>query len=225
MGEVTIEQLECYGATSTVARIQWATMRWHSGAPPCYAEFVDVVETAVAQICNELARDPQMHYGQKEDHITYGLVGRLKVFGFHAAFDTTVGGHCDVVVKWNDDLIWLAEAKHYTSNSWLWKGYQQLSSRYSTGEPRGSRGGMLIYCSKPRTDLLMESWKGYMLDQCSDFVFEPKPDRLANAFSSHAVSNRTGVAEVVTHFPVSIYFEPLDRPKKPRKKASKKAIR
>ncbi|CAP02632.1 hypothetical protein ABSDF3363 [Acinetobacter baumannii SDF] len=39
---------------------------------------------------------------------------------------------------------WLAEAKIWSSNSYLNEGYLQLTERYSKGEKKNNHGGMFI---------------------------------------------------------------------------------
>lgn len=211
MTEVTYEGMEAFAATSVPRMVRFRAMVW-SQRRPSYDEFVETVDMAVSYSCNEMARNPQLVQGHSEDQLTLRIVSGLDHLGLDARFDSTTGGHCDVTVQFGD-YLWLAEAKINTDTGWLWKGFQQLTTRYSTGEPGGSHGGMLIYCFNARTDKQMEIWRERLTKEDSGIRLEDESKYVAAAFRSRSISDRTGVELNVLHVPVSLLFEPRDRPK------------
>ncbi len=208
MKDVTLDAMETHAATSVARQVRYNIMTW-AAAKPTYNEFVQTVQMAVTYSCNEMSLNPQLVQGHKEDQLTNMIVSGLKHMGFDARFDTTIGGHCDVTVE-QSDYSWLAEAKIHKGNKWLWQGYKQLTTRYSPGTPGSRYGGMLIYCFKPRTDLLMQKWQERLVAEDSSIQISLDSSYVAAAFRSDAVSRRTGEVLSVLHVPVSLLFEPQD---------------
>jgi hypothetical protein len=224
VGEVTLEAMKVHAATSPARGLRFMAMCWESGEPPTYAEFVDAVQQATAFACNDMARNPKLHASKSEDELTDVIAGILRAYGFEASFDSMVGGHCDLKVSRHEDFLWLAEAKKHTGHSWLWQGYQQLSTRYQPGDPNSSHGGMLIYCFKPDTVKQMASWKAYMASKNPALVFPAGGSgRLAGMFLSEHFSPRSGLPQLVLHYPVALYFSPADKKATSAKKVAVKS--
>ena len=217
--------MEAFAATSLSRTVRYRALVWPQAAP-AYADFVETVQMAVSYTCNDLSSNPQLVQDHSEDQLTLRVVSGLKHLGLEASFETVTGGHCDVTVCFGD-YYWLAEAKIHTDTGWLWSGYQQLVTRYNTGDPNSRFGGMLIYCFKPRTDRLMTSWQERMHKEDPDIAFHPSGEYVAAAFRSLAPSVRTGIELDILHTPVSLLFEPQDKPSKRttsiKKRASKNA--
>lgn len=177
---------------------------------PDHAAFVRLVEKAIDWIAQELSRNPELHKDQTEDELTIQVVNMLKAMTFTASHDTKVGGHCDVSVEYKFELLWLAEAKIFDSDySWLFKGFQQLNSRYSTGNPDQNAGGMIIYSFKERVDRMMVRWSEYLETNLPGIVVKVCPDNVLCRRSSHT-HIRTGLPYKVRHVPISLYFKPED---------------
>jgi hypothetical protein len=232
VGEVTQRDMEVHAASSAARGIRLRVIQWGSGDPPSYDEFVEKVQLATALSCNLLGTNPKLKQTKKEDELTEFVIAHMLGLGFDARLDTMVGGHCDMVVTFNGDYKWLAEAKIYTSHSWVWQGYQQLATRYQPGDPYSSSGGMLIYCFKPDTVTQMRQWQSYMQSQDSALLF-PSGQVLpiAGMFYSQHGSPRTGLAQKVAHFAVPLNWAPAKKAKKAKAKkgvvkkgAAKKAV-
>lgn len=222
MGEITQRDMEVHAASSMARGIRYRVIQWGSGDPPSYYEFVEKVQLATALSCNLLATNPKLQQNKKEDELTEFVIAYMLGLGFDARLDSMVGGHCDMVVTFNGDYKWLAEAKINTCNSWVWQGYQQLATRYQPGDPNSRCGGMLIYCFKPDTVSQMVDWKTYMESQDPTVVF-PSGQHLpiAGIFYSRHVSTRTGLDQTVAHFAVPLNWAPANKAKK---SAVKKAV-
>src|SRR5207237_9369382 len=93
------------------------------------------------------------------DAITLQVCSMLNMAGFQASHDDDVGGHCDIVVKGTDLFLWLAEAKEHSDYTWLDKGFQQLSTRYSTGVKGQDHGEVLVYCYNQNAKAMLSKWR------------------------------------------------------------------
>ncbi|MCU1176660.1 histone H1-like repetitive region-containing protein [Stenotrophomonas maltophilia] len=224
--------MEVHAASSAARGIRYRVIQWSSGDPPGYDEFVEKVQLATALSCNLLGTNPKLKQTKKEDELTEFVIAHMLGLGFDARLDSMVGGHCDMVVSFNGDYKWLAEAKIYKSHSWVWQGYQQLATRYQPGDPYSSGGGMLIYCFKPDTVAQMLKWQRYMKSQDSALLF-PSGQVLpiAGMFYSQHGSPRSGLAQTVAHFAVPLNWAPATKAKKTKakkgagkKSATKKAV-
>lgn len=222
MGEVTQRDLEVHAASSAARGLRFRVMQWGAGDPPDYSEFVEKVQLATALSCNLLGTNPKLQQNKKEDELTEFVIAYMMGLGFDARFDSMIGGHCDMVVSFNDDYKWLAEAKIYTNHSWVWQGYQQLATRYQPGNPNNSYGGMLIYCFKPNTTAQMVEWQNYMKSQDSELLFPTGPVLpIAGLFYSQHDSARTGLAQTVAHFAVPLNWAPATKATKTTKTSAK----
>lgn len=212
MAELTLQDVERHAASSKPRGLRWVAVHWSVGITPSYEEFVDVAQEATALACNALARNPKLHAKKSEDELTDFIVCYVQAMGFDARLDSMIGGHCDLVFTLNDEFFWLAEAKKYTSHSWVWQGYQQLATRYLPGGPNYSRGGMLIYCFAPDTIAQMATWQAYMNEQDPALVFPGGgPTHLAGMFLSQHISPRTGLQQTVLHYPVALNWAPATK--------------
>lgn len=210
MEEVTLGLLERVSSTAIDRHIRFKLMYWLA-VRPTYAEFVEVVQRGIAWTCADMERNPELLMDHSEDQLSIRVVSGLRHLGFDAEFEAKTGGHCDITVQYVHDYVWLGEAKILTDNGWLWKGFQQLTTRYSTGTYTGNEGGMLIYCKKPRTADLMNTWATRIQQEIAEATFEPRSDLAVGAFLSTTTSERTGLPFNVVHFPVSLWFDPQDR--------------
>ncbi|WP_313419419.1 hypothetical protein [Stenotrophomonas sp.] len=177
-----------------------------------YADFADLVERAVSWSAAQLSENPKELASLDENGLTYQFVRSLRNMAFDASLDATVGGHCDLVVKYGDRYMWLAEAKIYTGYKWLAKGYLQLTTRYSTGEEGQDRGGLLIYFKKGNAPLIMREWSRQLVARKSrrngaGIRVAPSAPPAAS-FMSIQEHYRSGREDRVKHFAVSIVWEP-----------------
>jgi hypothetical protein len=148
----------------------------------------------------------------------------LRAMGFNATHDTYVRGHCDIVLEGKNGFLWLAEAKIHRDYAWLLKGLDQLSTRYSTGGPGQDAGTLIIYCKRPRIDKLMVDWQQYLQTHYPKIKMLPCREN-PNVFVSAHVHIGTGAKFRIRHVPVSLYFDPKDRPQKVNQSRLKKKAR
>lgn len=175
-----------------------------------YQRFVELVDKALDWIAQELSRNPELHKKQSEDQLTIQVVSLLRAMTFTAHHETKVGGHCDVVIEYKFEFLWLGEAKIFDSDySWLFKGFEQLNTRYSTGNPNQNSGGMIIYSFKDRIDRMMKRWMDHLEENFSDIAIEDCPVNQLAKISTHP-HKRTGLKYRVRHVPISLYFDPQD---------------
>lgn len=177
-----------------------------------YANFSDLVQRAVSWSAAQLSENPKELAGLDENGLTYQFVKSLRRMAFEATLDATVGGHCDLVVRYGDRYMWLAEAKIYTGYKWLAKGYLQLTTRYATGEEGQDRGGLLIYFKKGNAPDVMREWSKQLVARKSkrngaEVAVVPSAPP-ASSFSSTQKHYRSGRDYQVKHFAVSIVWEP-----------------
>jgi len=177
-----------------------------------YADFADLVERALAWGAAQMSENPKEISGLNENALTYQLVKSLRSIAFDAALDATVGGHCDLVVRYGDRYLWLAEAKIYSGYKWLAKGYLQLTTRYSTGAENQDRGGLIIYFKSGDIMGVMSEWStqlAAMKSSRNGAAVSVAPASLpSGSLVSTQSHHRSGRAYVVKHVPISIVWDP-----------------
>lgn len=187
-----------------------------------YQAFADKVEEAIDGILDRMAENPQLRLNKSEDELTVEIIDNLRTMGVEATLTSTVGGHCDVVVRGKRNFAWLGEAKIDHDLPWILKGYRQLFTRYSTGQDDQNRGGLIIYVRKPRADIVLADWKAELAaNEPSSSTLDCPKRRLA--FLSDQTHPRTGAAYRVRHVATSLFFEPQDRQASPPKRAGRPA--
>jgi len=210
-GRVTSRDLKLIHAAhpATLIAIEWGekvTLQNHS-----YLDFVDFVHRGIAYAACEMSQNPKGAKVRDENDLTREVVGYLRTMGFDAEFDATVGGHADVVVKFGD-YQWIGEAKIFTSVPWLYKGYLQLLTRYSTGMVDQDCGGMLIYIKTGSCPDKMEDWKKrlgeYVNKKAGSGATISTLDKPAMAFESAQKHRRSGRNYRVTHVPFLLTWDP-----------------
>ncbi len=177
-----------------------------------------IVEDAVDHLATEFAATPHHRKDRDEDGLTIDVVTGLKLLGMQATHDEDIGGHCDIVVRSKDDFLWLAEAKIHSAYDWLAKGYQQITTRYSTGLPGQDAGALVIYCKAENVKGIMEKWQGHFSEAFPDAkisVCEKTP----LAFISTCTHPRSGLAFRIRHIPISVWHDPKDGEARKRKAA------
>lgn len=172
-----------------------------------HGERLTWVEKAIDHVAQELARTPQYRQERGEDDLSTDLVSLLKIMGFQASHDTAYGGHCDIVIEGRDNFLWLGEAKIHTGYDWLYKGFEQLDTRYATAMPGQDAGGMIIYSFNRRADQLMEKWKAHLQEKRAGIDTTACPVNPLAFVSSHP-HERTGRQFRVRHVPIPLWFDP-----------------
>jgi hypothetical protein len=138
------------------------------------------------------------------------------MLGYNADHDLKHRGHVDLIVR-RDNLKWIGEAKKYSDNNYLWQGFQQLVTRYTTGDFNQNHGGLLIYIFDEDAKSIMEKWQTYLrnknLSDYSDRVCEPRNSSFISSHK-HEVS---GYSFYVKHIPVLLHHAPKDKSGQRRK--------
>lgn len=188
-----------------------------------YEDFVGVLNRAIDYIASNMARNPDDNGKLTENQLTIRIVENLQNLTFSARHDLKVGGHCDIVVEWGDTGLWLAEAKIFKGDyGWIYKGFQQLSTRYATGAANQNSGGILIYILPPNAREIMEKWKAKLVQERPRIIINAcGVDPLA-IVSEHE-HERSGLTLTVRHKPFLLNFSPQDRKRKSRRRQAERA--
>ena len=201
-------------ASTTPAKICLELSVLHLQNDP-YRAFVGLVARGLDFSIQCMARDKNVLQGLSEDQLTVVLLGPLKGMTFDASHDTNTGGHCDVVIDGPDEMLWLGEAKKYTSYTKLLGGFRQLMDRYATGTPQQSDGGMIIYSFEASTNEIMAQWRSY-LEEAETIQITDVPTRPLEFISTRAHVG-TGQPITVRHTPVVLFHRPTDTEKPPKR--------
>ncbi|MER9880450.1 hypothetical protein [Mesorhizobium sp. M0118] len=165
------------------------------------------VDTAIDHIAQDFARTPKERQGRSEDSLTIDVVTSLRSMGFQASHDTTVGGHCDVVIEGRNNFLWLGEAKIHRSYDWLLQGFNQLDSRYATASKYQDHGGIIIYCYDGRADKIMDEWAVRLKQARPDVEVNDRAHEELFFTSAH-LHSRTGRPYRVRHVPIALQWKP-----------------
>jgi hypothetical protein len=172
-----------------------------------YEAFASAVEDAVEWAVQQMHRNPQAKQNLSEDQLTLEIVTNLKAMSFNASHDALIGGHGDIVVEGNNSYLWIGEAKIYSSYSWLLAGFDQLSTRYSTGSNGETRGGLIIYIKKPLINKIMSTWRARLKAARACVSIEECKENPLAFFSRHP-HQRTGLDFRIRHIPVALHYAP-----------------
>lgn len=171
---------------------------------------VNAIQRSVDFACNNLIKHRNKKDEDDEDGLTIQVCNMLTHSGIEAIHNASVGGHCDVVIKAKSDFLWLAEAKKHSNYAWLDKGFKQLTTRYSTGNPGQNHGEILIYCFVQDAKSMLEKWKDELTDR-NPYV-QVSEDEISNSltFQSNHKHECSGLDFYVRHKVVSFYWDPKD---------------
>lgn len=172
---------------------------------------VNAIQRSVDFACNKLVKHRNKKDKDDEDGLTVQICDMLVHSGIEAIHNASVGGHCDVVIKAKSDFLWLAEAKKHSDYTWLNKGFKQLSTRYSTGNPGQDHGEILIYCFVQDAKSMLEKWKDELVFR-NPYVLVSE-DGIGNSltFQSKHKHECSGLEFYVRHKVVSLYWDPKDK--------------
>ena len=171
----------------------------------------------IDKVISQIQENPGVRQQDNEDRLTIEIVDQLRSLGHEASHDTKIGGHADIVVRKND-FLWLGEAKIYKDNNNLWEGFQQLLTRYSTGDSNQENSGLLIYIRAQKdASSIMQKWQKYLLGQSlPELSVRPCKMRRLAFISTHK-HERSGQPFHVRHIPVMLLFDPKDKSGRDRK--------
>lgn len=194
------------GAVEGPDALRLALFNWKFKRPS-YEDWSSLVEEAVSYEVSRISLRKADLQDLDEDGITAVLIIALEAMGL-AASSARVNGNCDVTFSYNNEYLWIAEAKIFTGVAHVWGGYLQLTSRYASGLPDHNRGGVLLYCLKGEASGLLEEWRASLAAQVADSDARPSPYPLS--FLSSAGVAATGLLMQLTHFAFPLYHEPME---------------
>ncbi|KJS15553.1 MAG: hypothetical protein VR78_08830 [Hoeflea sp. BRH_c9] len=169
-----------------------------------------LVERAIDWCGLQIVENRHLKQDLGEDALTIEIVHMLKGMGYDAEHDTQIGGHCDVIVRGKRDFLWIGEAKIHKDYDWLLKGYEQLDSRYSTGQPGQDTGEIIIFSYNERIDKVVAKWIEHLIAKRPDVsVSVSESDKLVH-YSLHQHPG-TGRTFKVRHKPINLYWRPMDK--------------
>lgn len=180
-----------------------------------HAARVAAVQAAVDFACNQLEQHKHKKQGGdkkgiSEDELTLQICEMLVMSGFQAEHDADIGGHCDIVIKGRDLFLWLAEAKKHDGYDWLDKGFQQLSTRYSTGMAGQDHGEVLIFCYSRNAKKMLENWRIQLAAKNPSVQTMACSSGNPLLFHSRHKHEASGLDFHVRHKAVALYWNPKD---------------
>jgi hypothetical protein len=171
---------------------------------------LQAVQKGVDFACNELEQNKHKKQGYGEDALTLEVCSMLRMLGFQASHDDDVGGHCDIVIKGNESFLWLAEAKKHSDYAWLDKGFQQLSTRYSTGVNGQDHGEVLLYCFNQNAKAMLKKWREELKARNDGVTTQDTACGNPLLFCSIHQHAASGLDFHVRHKAVALYWDPKD---------------
>lgn len=203
--ETTLHDLRLMARDSTPMLIMFDLLEADS-----YSKKLSCVERGVDFAIQEMIKVRHLYQGMTEDQLTNSLINVLLGMGFKPTHDTQIGGHCDIVIQFDDGFLWIGEAKIHGAYEWLLKGFNQLDSRYSTGMPGQDSGDLIIFVFEERIDRVMEKWAEKLSAERPDVTMKTCERNPTRRISSHR-HERTGLPFRTRHIPVSLHFAPRDK--------------
>lgn len=159
----------------------------------------------------------KMKYEFGEDALTLHLMALLEdeTLGFKASHEVNERGHCDITLNFAN-FTWHGEAKKHTSGyAYLFKGYGQLTERYSTGTVHAQSGGLIIYTDNASCKNMIDKWKKHVEKSAprihlhKDFSVKVCPQNSLVLISNHT-HTVSGLEYEVLHYPINFYHKPAD---------------
>lgn len=203
--EISLKVLKMMAANSTPTMINLDRL-----VAVEYQDQLCLVERAIDWCGLQIVENRHLKQEMGEDALTIEIVHMLKGMGYDAEHDTQIGGHCDVIVRGKRDFLWIGEAKIHKDYDWLLKGYEQLDSRYSTGQPGQDAGELIIFSRNERIDKVMDKWITHLTESRRDVTVSLSESDELIRYTLHKHPG-TGRPFKVRHKPINLYWRPMDR--------------
>jgi hypothetical protein len=174
-----------------------------------YDEFIEALYQDFDCIITLIQENAELRQEDSEDRLTIDIKNQLNCMGYSASHETKHGGHTDLLIR-KCNYIWIGEAKIHSGYDYLWKGFLQLSTRYSTGDIDQMNGGMIIYIFNKNTRSVMEKWQNHLKENHPSCDIKACEKRPLAFFSTH-IHEKSGNPFLIRHMPVMLYFDPKDR--------------
>lgn len=159
----------------------------------------------------------KMGFDLTEDQLTLHLLGIIDndFIGIKAYHEVNQRGHCDITIQLAD-YTWHGEAKKHSSGySYLFKGYSQLTERYSTGTVDSASGGVIIYTKNKRCSNVMQEYIAYLSKNApkihaSGAINIQQCNKNPLVFYSNHKHTVTNLDYEVIHYPINLHHEPKE---------------
>ncbi|KAB8311176.1 hypothetical protein EH227_04740 [Rouxiella chamberiensis] len=180
-----------------------------------FKEFIRLLLDSAVKNLEENAN--KVGFDLSEDQLTIYLLGIINnpFLGVLACHEVNQRGHCDITIKL-DNYTWHGEAKkHSSAYSYLFKGYTQLTERYSTGTVDSASGGVIIYTKNRLCHDVMKSYVSYVekgapkIHASKTISISACPNNPLVYYSTHE-HTLTKLSYEVIHYPVNLYHNPQD---------------
>lgn len=195
-----------------ITRIQFALKSYDNFCEYVRAE-IDYAVSSLQQNANKIT------FALSEDQLTLYLLGPIKargnLVGLDASHETNSRGHCDISIRFGG-YVWHGEAKKHSSYSYIFKGYAQLTERYSTGAANDSSGAVIIYTKNKSCRDMMRTWRDFLCKNAPRIHYNninvsvspcTKNPLVFYSIHTHTIS---GLDYKVMHYPVMLHHKPVD---------------
>ncbi len=178
-----------------------------------YQQFIDLLYKDLDEIISLMQENPELYSRDSEDRSTISIVHSLKLKGYDASHESKIGGHADISVRGKSNHLWLGEAKNHSSYQHLFDGFQQLTTRYTTGQQYQDQGAVLIYIKKTKKSAdVISAWKKNLSErEIENLKFIDSDVRKEHVFFTTHTCARTGRELTVRHIGICLYFQPRDQ--------------
>jgi hypothetical protein len=156
--------------------------------------------------------NPELREDDGEDRLSIELISILRAMNYDAEHEPKIGGHCDITVRGQQNFLWIGEAKIHKDYDYLYKGFQQLTTRYSTGDVGQNCGGLIVYIRNKDAKSVVANWRTHLENQKLDeYIHHDCAKRPELNFYSAHKHDRSGLPFHVRHIAVLLRFDPRDR--------------
>ncbi|WP_235608086.1 hypothetical protein [Cronobacter sakazakii] len=182
-----------------------------------YSNFSNLIRKELDYAISKLEQNGnKITFDLSEDQLTLYLLSYIenRYLGLEASHEKNQRGHCDISITLAD-YTWHGEAKKHSSYLYLFKGYAQLTERYSTGTVNSSSGGLIIYTKNASCLDMMSMWKAY-LSKNACRIHACKEIKITNChknplvFYSNHLHTVSKLDYQVVHYPVVLHHKPVD---------------
>jgi hypothetical protein len=197
--------------------------------PNTYSKFVDTLYQDIDNIVDNFQSNPQYYQKDSEDKLTHEICNYLRGYGYNALHGLTSGGQTDLIVKSYppNNYQWIGEAKIHSSYEYLYQGFLQLTTRYSSGVEYQRNGGLLIYIRTSNAKSTMDKWQQELLKmmeiQSIEITIKSCSKNILAFISSHT-HHSSGLPFEVRHIPIVLHYSPQDKSAMLNQKRKNKAL-
>lgn len=177
-----------------------------------YEDFAKLIDEVLVEGIHHMELNPQHQQNRREEALTDSLLQHVIALGLDASAETSVGGHCDVIIRHTPKRwLWLGESKIHSDYNHLRGGMNQLLYRYGNANGCSSHGALIIFIYNKKATKVINEWKKKLIEYPDTDEIIPSQQRPAFCFSSHhKETERTGLPFTIKHFGISLHYETND---------------